>query len=156
MRKIMMFLTAITLIAFTYMSTSALAEEMKVPMGKPHEDVSLWIGAEVRNIKGDHLGTIQDFVRDSEGRLSFAIVSNEGLFGNLKRKVATPYSALTYDHEKHYFTCPVGWDWFMSAPSLENEAELHNRSFAEEIYRYYGQRPYWTEESTEAIASQDH
>ena len=97
MRKIIKFLAAITLIASTYMSISVLAEERKDSMGKTHKDVSLWIGAEVRNIKGDHLGTIQDFVWDSEGRLSFAIISNGGLFGNLKRKVATPYSALTYD-----------------------------------------------------------
>jgi hypothetical protein len=155
MKKIMVFLTAMTLIAFTYMCTSAIAEEMKVPMRKTHEDPGLWIGAEVRTIKGDHLGTIQNFVRDSEGKLSFAIVSNGGLFGNLERKVATPYRALTYDSEKRYFTCAVSWDWFMSAPAFENEAELRNWSVAEEIYRYYGQRPYWTEESKEGTGSQD-
>ena len=156
MRKIMIFLMAMTLIAFAYMSTSVLAQGIKGPMGKTHKDVSLWIGAEVRNIKGDHLGTIQDFVWDSEGRLSFAIISNGGLFGNLKRKVATPYSALIYDNDKHYFTCAVDWDWFMSAPPFENEAELRNRLFADEIYRYFGQAPYWTEESMKGVESQDH
>ncbi len=52
MRKIMVFVTAMTLIAVTYMSASVLAEGMKDPMGKAHEEVSLWIGKEVVNTGG--------------------------------------------------------------------------------------------------------
>ena len=148
MRKIVMFLTAMTLIAFTYMSTSVFAEGMKDPMGMTHEAMSACIGKEVKNTEGEHLGTIKDFVLDSEGRISFAIVSHGGFLGFGEKKVAIPYSALTCDEGNQYYTCAVSKDRFANAPTIEDEAKLHDRSFAEEVYRYFGQQPYWTEEST--------
>jgi len=147
MRKLMMFLTAMTLIAFAFMSTSVFAGGMKDPVGKTHEEVSLWIGKEVKNTQGEDLGIVEDFVRDSEGKLSFAVVSHGGFLGFGEKKVAIPYSALTYDKEKQYFTCDISEDRFANAPEFEDEAKLHDRSFAEEVYRYFGQHPYWTEES---------
>jgi len=147
MRKIMMFLTAMTLIAVTYMSASVLAEGMKDPMGKAHEEVSLWIGKEVVNTGGQYLGTVRDFVHDSDGKVSFAVVSRGGFLGFGETKVAIPYSALTYDRDKQHFTCAISEDRFANAPEIEDEAKLHDRSFAEEIYRYFGLQPYWTEES---------
>jgi len=147
MRKIMMFFTAMILIAFAYMGTSVFAEGMKNPMGKTHEDVSLWIGKGVKNMEGEDLGTVKDFVWDSEGRISFAIVSHGGVLGFFEKKVAIPYSALTYDNENRYFTCAISKDRLAGAPEFENEEKLHDRSFAEEVYTYFGQHPYWTEES---------
>ena len=147
MRKMTMFLTAMTLIAFTYMSTSVLAEGMKDPMATSREDVSSWIGKDVMNTQDEKLGTISDFVWDSDGKLSFAVVSHGGFLGVFDTKVAVPYSALTYDKEKQHFTCDISKDRFASAPEFEEEAKLHERSFAEEVYRYFGQHPYWTEES---------
>jgi predicted membrane chloride channel (bestrophin family) len=44
--------SAATLIAFTYMSTSVIAGEMKDPVGKAHEEMSLKIGKDVRNMLG--------------------------------------------------------------------------------------------------------
>jgi sporulation protein YlmC with PRC-barrel domain len=148
MRKMMIFLTAMTLIAFTYMSTSVFAEGMKDPMGKTHEAMSACIGKEVRNTEGEHLGTIQDFVLDPEGRITFAIVSHGGFLGFFEKKVAIPYSALTCDEGNQYYTSAVSKDRFANAPTIEDETNLHDRSFAEEMYRYFGQQPYWTEEST--------
>ncbi|MGE5841360.1 MAG: PRC-barrel domain-containing protein [Deltaproteobacteria bacterium] len=146
MKGKMILLSAMTLIAFV--STGVFAGEgIKYPMGKASEDVSLWIGKEVMNIEGEKLGTVKDFVRDPDGRLSFAIVSHGGFLGFGDTKVAVPYSALTYDQEKQYFTCDFSRDRFANAPELEDEAKLHDRSYAEEIYRYFGLQPYWTEES---------
>jgi hypothetical protein len=148
MRKIMMFLTAMTLIAFTYMSTSVFAQEMKDPMVPIYTDVGLfWVGKEVKNTQGDFLGTVRDFVSDSQGRVSFAIVGHGGFLGFGETKVAVPYSALTYDKEKEYFTCNISKDRFASAPEFKDEAVLQDKAFAEEVYRYFGQQPYWTEES---------
>jgi sporulation protein YlmC with PRC-barrel domain len=149
MRKMTMFLTAMTLIAFTYMSTSVLAEGMKDPMATSREDVSSWIGKDVMNTQDEKLGTISDFVWDSDGKLSFAVVSHGGFLGVFDTKVAVPYSALTYDKDKQYFTSDISKDRFANAPEFKDEATLHDRSFAEEVYRYFGQQPYWTEESME-------
>jgi len=75
MKKIMIFLAAMILVAFAYMSSSVLAGGMKDPMGKTHKEVSQLIGKEVKNMEGEHLGTVRDFVKDSEGRISFVIVA---------------------------------------------------------------------------------
>jgi sporulation protein YlmC with PRC-barrel domain len=147
MRKIMMLLMAMTFIAFAYMSTSVFAGDMGVPVGKTPDEASLWIGKEVKNMEGEDLGTVKDFVWDSKGRISFAVVSHGGFLGFGGKEVAIPYSALTYDNDKQYFTCAISKDRFAAAPEFESEAKLHDRSFAEEVYRYFGQHPYWTEES---------
>lgn len=146
MRKIMMVLTAMTIIAFAYMSTSVFAGGMEYPMGKTHEEVSLWIGKEVQNMEGEHLGTVRDFVWDSEGRISFAILSYGGFMGIGGKKVAIPYSALTYDKEEQHFTCAVSKDRLAGAPEFQSKEKLTDRSFAEELYRYFGEHPYWTDE----------
>lgn len=152
MNRKMIFLAAVSIIAFAFMSTGVLAGEgTEYPMGKAHKDVSLWIGKEVMNIQGESLGTVKDFVRDTDGRLSFAVVSHGGFLGFGEKKIAVPYSALTFDNDKQYFTCDVSMDRFANAPELQDEAKLHDRSYAEEIYRYFGLQPYWTEESKEGM-----
>lgn len=138
MKKIMIFLSAMAFIAFTYVNNSVFAEEVTPLLDKP-----------VINIQGDRLGAVKSFVRDADGTVAFAIVSQRYLFGWRERKVAVPYKALTYDKEKEYFSCDISWDRFLMAPPFKDEEELRDRSFAEGIYRYFGQQPYWTEESTE-------
>jgi hypothetical protein len=145
MKRIMTFLTATSLIAFAYVSTGALAAEMKQAAGKIHEEATLGVGKEVKNTQGQDLGTVKDFVRDSDGKISFAIISIGGFMGFGEKKVAVPYSALTYDKEGEYFTCALSKDQLSSAPEFKDEAQLRNRSFAEEVYRHFGERPYWTE-----------
>ena len=87
MRKTMMLFPAMTLIAFAYMSTSVFAGGMKDPMGKAPQEVTLvWLGKEVKNAEGAYLGKVRDFVWDSEGRISFAIVSRGGFLGFLKKR----------------------------------------------------------------------
>jgi hypothetical protein len=155
MRKLTLFFVAMILIAFTYMSTMVLAEGMKDPVAKSHEEMSLWIGKMVKSAEGEDLGSVKDFCWDPEGRVSFAIVSHGGLLGFFETKVAVPYSALTYDKEAQHFTTTISKDRFANAPAIKDEANLTDRSFADEIYRYFGQQPYWTEESMEKSSSLD-
>jgi hypothetical protein len=44
-------------------------------------------------------------------------------------------------------TCAICKDRFANAPEFKDEAMLQDKSFAEEMYWYFGQQPYWTEES---------
>jgi len=44
-------------------------------------------------------------------------------------------------------TCAISKDRFANAPEFKDEAMLQDKSFAEEMYWYFGQQPYWTEES---------
>ncbi|MGE5841618.1 MAG: PRC-barrel domain-containing protein [Deltaproteobacteria bacterium] len=87
--------------------------------------------------------------RDSEGRISFAVISGERFLGFGEKLVAIPYGTLTYDKEKQYLTTAVNKDQFANAPEFEDETKLHDLFFAVELCRYFALQPYWTEESTE-------
>jgi hypothetical protein len=108
MRKIVKLVIAMPLIALTFMSSSVFAQYIEAPVGTTHEDTSLWFGKAVRNIQGDYLGTVESFARDSDGKVSFAIVSHKFLFGLREQKVAIPLRDLTYNAEKQYYTCGIG------------------------------------------------
>lgn len=147
MRKLMIFLAAIILIAFAFMSTGVFAGEgIKDPMAMSHEEVSSRLGREVKNAEGEHLGLVRDFLHDSEGRISFAIISTGGFLGFRDKKVAVPYSALAFDNERQHFICDVSTARFAEAPVFERGEKLMDQASAEEAYRYFGQRPYWTDE----------
>jgi sporulation protein YlmC with PRC-barrel domain len=146
MKKIMVFVMAISILAFGYMSASGFAAgEMNKPMATTHEGTSKWVGKEVKNMQGRDLGTVKDFVKDSEGRISFAVVSYGGIARIGEKTAAIPYSALTYNKDKKYFTCDISKQQLESAPAFKNENEPKNRSFADSVYRSYGLSPFWTE-----------
>jgi sporulation protein YlmC with PRC-barrel domain len=149
---------AMTIVAFVYMGTNALAAGMNESTGKTHEEATQAVGKihdkaslsvvkEVKNMQGKDLGKVKDFVRDSDGRISLAIVSTGGFMGISGKEVAVPYSAFSYDSQKGYLTCAVSKDQLASALEVKDKSQLKDRSFAEEVYRHFGQRPYWSEES---------
>lgn len=149
MRKTMILFAAMTIIAFAYMSVDVLGGGMKDPAEMTHSEITLKMGREVTNMEGEHLGLVRDFLHDDEGRISFAIVSTGGFLGFRDKKVVVPYSALTYDAERQYFICDVSAARFAEAPGFERREKLMDQASAEEVYRYFGQRPYWTEEHME-------
>jgi PRC-barrel domain len=158
MKRMMIFLSAMTFVAFTFASTGVFASDvgkMNEPAGRTTEPMvkssgpydALGIGKEVKNMEGEDLGTVKEFVKDSDGRVSFAILSTGGFMGLGDKKVAIPYSALTFNTKEDHYTTSISKDQLANAPTFENEAELRDRSFADEVYRHFGQRPYWSEES---------
>jgi hypothetical protein len=159
MKKMMIFLSAMTFVAFTFASTAVFARDegkMNEPAGRttepmvkssePYDAMKPGIGKEVKNMQGDDLGTVKEFVKDSDGRVSFAILSTGGFMGIGDKKVAIPYSALTFNTKEDHYTTSISKDQLANAPAFENEADLRDRSFADEVYRHFGQRPYWSEE----------
>jgi len=109
-------------------------------------DTSKLIGLNVSSRDGVKLGTIFDFVADSNGRIDFAIVMQPGFEEFPGRLVAVPFAALTIseagpqtiqvtfreDKEKFY----EGPDWTGKPIDLKQ---------ATSIDRYYGIQPSWTE-----------
>jgi ribosomal 30S subunit maturation factor RimM len=108
-------------------------------------DVDHWIGKEVINQEGRNLGVITDFVRDEEDRMVFALVDN----AKLDKRVAVPFSALSFDEGREYVALNMSEDRFADAPDFEDWSELTDRSYIEENYRYFGETPYWTERGIE-------
>jgi len=108
------------------------------------EIIGLW----VTNHEGKYLGKVQDLVLDPDGRVIFAIVGyskfNWRLIGENSR--AVPFKALSYERNgKHpMFVTDITFEKFKSAPAFAKN-DLMSRQRESEIFRYFGQQPYWTD-----------
>jgi hypothetical protein len=103
------------------------------------------IGVLVRNRQGDELGQIKSFVVDGDGRIAFALVTAyRGLFGLGDRVIAVPFAALDLRGVDRRPILDMNKDQFGSAPSFDAGRDLDD-SWAENMYRYFGQTPYWSE-----------
>ena len=93
---------------------------------------------EVKNLQGEKLGEIGDFVIDSQGRIPFTMLSHGG------KMIVIPYSALSI--EGNFFVLDASEEKLASAPVIDEKEDSINQPMAEQIYRYFGQSPYWTAE----------
>jgi sporulation protein YlmC with PRC-barrel domain len=153
MRKIMLILVAMTFIAFGF-AAGASATGMDKSMGKDaKKDVSALIGKDVKNPQGEKLGEVKNFVHDSSGEISLAVISHGGFMGIGKKDVAVPYSALTFNEGENHFVLNATKDQLAGAPAIMGDQNLSDRTFAEEVYRYFGERPYWTDEGMKSDKS---
>ena len=106
-------------------------------------EVNNLLGTRVRNPAGDMLGTITDFVIDSNGRVLFGILAREFV----SEYIAVPFSALSLEPEEHMFVLNTTPDELESAPAFSKKAAMDHR-WTEEVYRYFGQQPNWTDEGS--------
>jgi sporulation protein YlmC with PRC-barrel domain len=114
----------------------------------PEYQASTIIGSEVKNEQGNYLGRITDLMIDpADGRIAFAVLSHGGVLGIPMRFVAVPFRALTPGHENKVFLLDVSKEKIAAAPSFDRDhwPDLRNRDWSRDIYRYYGQMPYWEE-----------
>jgi sporulation protein YlmC with PRC-barrel domain len=93
---------------------------------------------EVRNLKREKLGEIIDLIIDSQGRILFVMLSH------VDKAIVIPYPALSV--ERNYFVLDASEDKLASAPTVGEDEKSIDQLKAAEIYRYFGQVPYWTEE----------
>lgn len=93
---------------------------------------------EVKNFQGEKLGEIGDFVMDSQGRIPFVMLSHGG------KMIVIPYSALSIGGNS--FVLDASEEKLASAPAIGEKESSIDQAKAEEIYRYFGQNPYWTAE----------
>jgi hypothetical protein len=112
-------------------------------------DSSRLIGLKVKSPDGVTLGRIFDLVVDSQGHVDFAIVSQPGFEEFPGRLVPVPFSSLEISKGKSQETHVVlnaGKEKFYEAPSW-GDKNLANRHQDATLDRYFGVRPYWTEET---------
>ena len=103
------------------------------------------VGTRVKNGQGEVEGRIDDLVFDNEGRISFAILGYGGFLGIDRNLVAVPVTSLSYVEEARYFTFNTMKVNIQSAPPFSKK-DLDNPGWANGVYRYFGQQPYWTKE----------
>jgi sporulation protein YlmC with PRC-barrel domain len=125
------------------MATTSPAEEQALGMGKP----SVWSSLNrnyVWSPKGELLGRVWDFVIDSKGKVTFVVVSQPPLLGVRGKTVAVPFGSFAYDRQKERFVLDIPRERLISAPAFSNRS-LYSEKWAEDMYRYFGRAPYWTE-----------
>ena len=148
MRKVLSLIVASSLLTLGLLVPAVYASESNSQGWDRSYQASEIIGLWVTNHEGRYLGKIQDFVFDPDGHVIFAIVGysrfNWRLVG--ENSVAVPFNALSYERDaKHpMVVTDITWEKFKSAPRFAKD-DLTNRQREAEIYRYFGQQPYWTE-----------
>jgi len=119
------------------------SEEMAKGMNRPY-GLSEILGSSVRNLQEFYLGRITDLVVDPHGRVVFAVLSHGGFLRMGEASVAIPFEALTFDPMGRHFALDITPERFTSAPAFTTR-DLTNEKWADDVYRYFGRQPYWTE-----------
>ena len=97
-------------------------------------------GSHVNNMQGEDLGTVDDCVIDTDGRVGFAILTHG------EKLVAVPFDAITYDQSEKRLSLNMSKERIDSAPAFDKSTDLSRSAWTDEIFRYYGVQPYWGEE----------
>ncbi|HSB05350.1 MAG TPA: PRC-barrel domain-containing protein [Thermodesulfobacteriota bacterium] len=99
------------------------------------------MGAEVSFQEGKDVARISDFVIDSkDGRVAFLVVDQVPGRGDME--VAVPFEALSMSGNA--FALNITEERLAAAPGFR-DADLSNQQKAEDVYKYFGLQPYWTE-----------
>ena len=103
-------------------------------------------GDKVINLRGEELGTIEDIMLDvRSGRIAYAVMSFGGVMGIGEKLFAIPWGALVLDADRECFVLDIEKDRFDEAPGFDKShwPAMADRSWATEVYSFYGKRPYW-------------
>jgi hypothetical protein len=126
-------------------SKGSLAEKEGLP-----STLTDLIGMQVKNRVGDDLGMISDITLDPMG-LPFVVLYQGAIEDfDVARYVLVPFSAFSISKTKSPEKAVIlNFDRqrLLAAPSFDRSKGMNMRpSQWEEIYRYYGQIPYWKKE----------
>ena len=114
-------------------------------MSKSGETSEL-LGTTVKDSQGEDLGTITDVVTGPEGRVAFGVLTY-WISDDTQKRVAVPFSTLSWEEQNCILNASK--ETLDSAPTFVSEDDLIEPKLAEDIYRYFGVQPYWTEEGTQ-------
>ena len=147
MKKTLSRIAALSL-ALGFLATAVYASETNSRGWDKSYRANELIGLWVMNHEEKYFGKIQDLVFDPDGHMVFAIVGHSRFNWRLigENSVAIPFNALVYrDDGKHpAMVADISFEKFKSAPKFAKNDSL-DRQRVTEIYRYFGQQPYWTE-----------
>ncbi len=106
------------------------------------------VGMEVKDQQGEKIGKIKDLVLDPQesSRIIFAVLDPARSLGfGHERLVAVPFTALSRSDTEHYYVLNMTKDKLTKAPSFDEDhwPNLADRSWSGDVYRYFGQTPYW-------------
>ncbi len=127
-----------------FVSSANAADQVASGMNRAFA-VNEMIGVHIQNPQGDVLGRITDLVVDSEGRVALVVLSQGGFLQINEKETAIPFSVLKYDPIAKHLVVDISKERLKAAPAFKM-GDLSAQKGVENIYGYFGQRPYWTEE----------
>ena len=145
MNRKLLVVTSVLVLTLAMFAANSHAEGM-ASKGWVNYEVSQLLHYSITDHDGQYLGRIEDFVVDSDGRIAFAIITQPGVLGIRGKAVAVPFQTLTLGSERNEFVLDMSREEFASAPTFDKKANLANREWAGQVYKYFGLQPYWTEE----------
>jgi sporulation protein YlmC with PRC-barrel domain len=156
MKKVLNRIAVLSILAFGLLVATVYTSESDSKGWDRSYQTSEIIGLWAMNHQGKYLGKIQDLVVDPDGHVIFAIIGysrfNWRLIG--ENSVAVPFNALVYERnaKQPVVMVDISLEKFQSAPRF-SKADLTDRQREAEVYRYFGQQPYWTEGGTAGMGS---
>ena len=156
MKRIFNIIMVLSILTLSFLAAIGNTSESQSKDWDRSYQASEVIGLWVMNHQGRYLGRVQDLVFDADGHLMFAIIGysrfNWRLIG--ENSVAVPFNSLVYErHAKQpVVMVDISLEKFHSAPRC-SKADLMDREREAEVYRYFGQQPYWTEGGTARTSS---
>ena len=120
------------------------SSEPAVPLQGKADRYQQIVGTSVKNQQGEELGKINDVVIDSQGHVPLAILAHGGFWGMGGKLVAVPFSALQFDPSKKDYMLNSTQEKLDSAPAFQ-VSDLSHEKWPEDVYRFFGQYPYWAE-----------
>jgi len=119
---------------------------MRTMVETKSRSASTMIGSEVKNVAGEKLGKIEDFVLDLDtGRIAYAVLSFGGFLHIGNKLFALPPKALNFSAGEGEFVVNIDKNILKNAPGFDkdNWPDVADRGYATKIYAYYGYTPYW-------------
>jgi sporulation protein YlmC with PRC-barrel domain len=111
------------------------------------------MGATVQSQDGTAVARIDDLVIDSkDGRVALLVLDQ--VPGRADAQVAVPFADLSLSGNAFAFNFTE--DRLADAPSFDEFADANNPQKAEDIYRYFGEQPYWTEGGNMSAPMMEH
>jgi sporulation protein YlmC with PRC-barrel domain len=118
---------------------------------------SKMIGMNIQDPSDKKLGDVDDVVvDDTSGRVAYVVLSFGGFLGMGDKLFAIPWHALRPDFKNaDKMVLDVPKDKLQAAPGFDkkNWPNMADRTWGEEVHKYYGQRPYWDETNPNSPAN---
>ncbi len=131
---------AVALVFFSCLiGTAAYAKEK----GNSYELGNL-LWSRVENLRGEYLGIVSNFVINSKGHITLAIIESSTKAYEPEKSVAVPFSALSWNSKGDYFVLNISRLMLADSPSFHKDKDLSNRTFTAKAYEFYGLQPPWT------------
>jgi sporulation protein YlmC with PRC-barrel domain len=110
-------------------------------------------GTDVKNPSGDTLGDVDEVAIDTNGRVSYAVLSVGGFLGIGDRLVAVPWDSLRFtlggdDGDERLITLAATKEKLEKAPEFldgeESRSEMCDPTWIGKVYAYYSCPVYWS------------